>query len=239
MATAAATLSFGALAAAPASSATVFTAVGGVQTTNIEFDGYVGDVFTSNLSALLTLSLSSVTDTALGNTFNFSYELSNTSSADSRLSVFGARAVPATFTLGNLTGFEVGVIGSNNPPQAVTNEVNFCLKDLGSQTNNCNNGSDGIADGSSLTGTFSLVFANGDQSQVTFDNFFTRFQSISPAILGQDSGVGIQCGGLNQRPCDGGGVVGNPVPEPATWAMMIMGFGGVGAVIRRRRLVVA
>ncbi|WP_293682310.1 PEPxxWA-CTERM sorting domain-containing protein [uncultured Phenylobacterium sp.] len=25
------------------------------------------------------------------------------------------------------------------------------------------------------------------------------------------------------------------VPEPATWAMMIMGFGGVGAMIRRRR----
>ncbi len=25
------------------------------------------------------------------------------------------------------------------------------------------------------------------------------------------------------------------VPEPTTWAMMIMGFGAVGAVIRRRR----
>jgi hypothetical protein len=25
------------------------------------------------------------------------------------------------------------------------------------------------------------------------------------------------------------------VPEPATWGMMILGFGGVGAVIRRRR----
>ncbi len=25
------------------------------------------------------------------------------------------------------------------------------------------------------------------------------------------------------------------VPEPATWAMMIMGFGGIGAVLRRRR----
>lgn len=26
------------------------------------------------------------------------------------------------------------------------------------------------------------------------------------------------------------------VPEPATWALMIMGFGGVGAAVRRRRL---
>lgn len=29
------------------------------------------------------------------------------------------------------------------------------------------------------------------------------------------------------------------VPEPATWAMMIMGFGAAGAMIRRRRMVVA
>lgn len=29
------------------------------------------------------------------------------------------------------------------------------------------------------------------------------------------------------------------VPEPATWAMMIIGFGGVGAMIRRRRTVFA
>ncbi len=29
------------------------------------------------------------------------------------------------------------------------------------------------------------------------------------------------------------------VPEPATWTMMIMGFGGIGAVLRRRRQAVA
>jgi hypothetical protein len=29
------------------------------------------------------------------------------------------------------------------------------------------------------------------------------------------------------------------VPEPAAWALMIMGFGGIGATLRRRRLVVA
>jgi hypothetical protein len=27
-----------------------------------------------------------------------------------------------------------------------------------------------------------------------------------------------------------------PVPEPATWAMLLMGFGLVGCVVRRRRL---
>jgi len=39
------------------------------------------------------------------------------------------------------------------------------------------------------------------------------------------------------RDCGGGG--GNEVPEPATWAMMIMGFGGVGAMLRRRRTALA
>jgi hypothetical protein len=29
------------------------------------------------------------------------------------------------------------------------------------------------------------------------------------------------------------------VPEPATWALMILGFGGVGAVLRRRRALAA
>jgi len=37
---------------------------------------------------------------------------------------------------------------------------------------------------------------------------------------------------------DGGGG-GNEVPEPATWAMMIMGFGGVGSMMRRRRTALA
>jgi len=31
----------------------------------------------------------------------------------------------------------------------------------------------------------------------------------------------------------------NGVPEPATWTMMILGFGGVGAMLRRRRQAVA
>jgi len=31
----------------------------------------------------------------------------------------------------------------------------------------------------------------------------------------------------------------SPAPEPATWALMILGFGGVGAAVRRRRLKAA
>ena len=35
----------------------------------------------------------------------------------------------------------------------------------------------------------------------------------------------------------GGGGGGGGVPEPATWAMMIFGFAGIGAALRRRRSV--
>jgi hypothetical protein len=35
------------------------------------------------------------------------------------------------------------------------------------------------------------------------------------------------------------GTVGGGVPEPATWAMMILGFGGIGATLRRRRLALS
>ena len=37
---------------------------------------------------------------------------------------------------------------------------------------------------------------------------------------------------------DGGGG-GGGIPEPATWAMMIMGFGAAGTVLRRRRTLIA
>jgi hypothetical protein len=45
----------------------------------------------------------------------------------------------------------------------------------------------------------------------------------------------LQLDGVGQIRIDGVAVV----PEPATWAMMIMGFGGVGSLLRRRRMALA
>jgi PEP-CTERM motif len=60
------------------------------------------------------------------------------------------------------------------------------------------------------TGTFVLNFV-GDEG--------------TPVVTGANFSFGTS----GVFPAPGG------VPEPATWAMMIIGFGGVGAVIRRRR----
>ena len=38
---------------------------------------------------------------------------------------------------------------------------------------------------------------------------------------------------------DGENLVGPAVPEPAAWALLILGFGGAGAMLRRRRGVIA
>lgn len=57
---------------------------------------------------------------------------------------------------------------------------------------------------------------------------FDGFSSISVANNGPNAGQSIYTQGSTAVPA---GVI----PEPASWAMMIMGFGGVGALLRSRR----
>ena len=40
---------------------------------------------------------------------------------------------------------------------------------------------------------------------------------------------------LNPDGSDSGGTGGSLVPEPATWGMMVLGFGMTGLAVRRRR----
>jgi hypothetical protein len=82
---------------------------------------------------------------------------------------------------------------------------------------------------------------------VPVGEYFTGFSMHTTDVDGNFEGTpidqvfgitDIKLGSTNEicltRVCDTGG----PVPEPATWAMMILGFGATGAVMRTRRRLV-
>lgn len=84
--------------------------------------------------------------------------------------------------------------------------------------------------GTSFSSTVSLppsgfVYLNTADNQV-----IDRFSFSANGSVGDVRQIRI--GGI--ATIGGGGGV-DAVPEPATWAMMIMGFGGAGAMLRRRR----
>jgi hypothetical protein len=90
-------------------------------------------------------------------------------------------------------------------------------------------------DGTSATvvpgadGNFIGTIANGDQHAPGTNGLFELFSDD-----GTDTFTGITLtSSQNSFEIDNLAVQG--VPEPATWAVMLMGFGGIGAMIRRRR----
>lgn len=199
---------------------------GGSQT--VHLNGMTdGPTVLAGLTADLTLTFTSVTNGGL--TYNFMYDLFNSSSAPvtgSRVSSFGfdtdpdisAGAVTGAFTtlhLGTADNFpivpnpEVCVFAPNNPPHGV-----------------CTGSGGGVDIGQHGLGTLSLTFTSIPTDGVmggtgiTLSGFVDRYQSIT-GIRGVESAAGIQVPG--------------PVPEPATWALMLVGFGGIGMAMRRRR----
>jgi hypothetical protein len=138
--------------------------------------------------------------------YDFSYTFTNTNASVSNLVDFGFTTTP---TLLNVTGTGMGfVLDPTNFPGGFT--VNACAF----SGNNCD-AADGQAD--LFSGTFELTFAGGTSS-ATLGGFVDRYASLSQ--LGGISGEGTPVGG---------------VPEPATWAMMLLGFGGIGMAMRRSR----
>ena len=53
------------------------------------------------------------------------------------------------------------------------------------------------------------------------------------------SGGGVGLGFFGGARADNFNTVGAAIPEPATWGLMLVGFGGMGALIRRRRVALA
>jgi hypothetical protein len=140
---------------------------------------------------------------------------------DSRISIFGfnvdPNVAPASASATGLFGGSVASSG-NNPA------VELCFK-VATNGNNCTGGGGNglLIDDDPATGTLTLNFASAPTT-VTLDNFYIRYQTLASTASNETSARGT------------GTVVATPaVPEPATWGMMILGFGLVGASMRYRR----
>ena len=96
------------------------------------------------------------------------------------------------------------------------------------------NGNTTINFATPLTGitVFALHYGGGGDNSTSFfkfdagagvDSFVANIQGSSNAAIFKTGGPG------------GGGNNPGGVPEPATWAMMLLGFGAIGAAMRRRQ----
>ena len=93
----------------------------------------------------------------------------------------------------------------------------------------------------SFTNTMDLKAAGSDWQRFSYD-FTATSPSVRLTFLSSTSLASSSLGvGLDNVTFDslGGAPVGGAVPEPATWAMMITGFGLAGASLRRRRAIPA
>ena len=192
-------------------------------TITILFDGSSSGSTLTGLTSTLTLLFGSVNGAG---DYVFTYALTNTSSAalqpSSEVTGFGFNTNPnpdvaassITSTAADpddqLTNISSGSISNGT-------SVEIC----GTGGSTCaGGGSTGPDVGETSGGQFILAFTGGDPGTVTLTNATVRYQSTG--LNGQGSGIGTPT---------------NPpvVPEPATWAMMLLGFGAVGYSLRRRR----
>ena len=152
--------------------------------------------------------------------------VSGPSPISSRVSTFGFNAfddTAASFTGASAAG-SFPFVSLNASPAQLDGRFSVCFRS--SSSGNCNGGaSGGVWQGDQGTGQFTLNF-NAAVGNVTLNNFFARYQSIDnvPGFKNDNSAVGVA-------------LWLEPIPEPSSWAMLIAGFGLVGAALRRRRMM--
>lgn len=208
-----------ALACAGAASAAtyLFDSVGDTYT--IDFNGSEGGANYAGLTTEIVYTLTGLS----GHTATFSYSLDNTSTSPvttSRVTSFGFNVDPNFSSVGAITGSVFDDSSSGNVPNGLPN-VEFCL----TSGNNCSGGGGG---GESINspialGTFKLNFTTLPSS-ITLSDLYVRYQAVSiPGVVNSGSATGVPITTISA------------VPEPAVWAMMLVGFGGMGAMLRQRR----
>jgi hypothetical protein len=205
---------------APASAAVVL-AFGGTNPASqtVHFNGLVNGAEVPGLAGALTLTLSAQS----GNSWTFGWSLENRSGGAvtaSRVSIFGFD-IDSAFKVAGIAG-DFHRAGSGKVPGFGSADLCFFA---GGGGNCAGGGGTGVAMGASpFAGSFTIT-TPGILDTLRFDSMFVRYQSISAPGIDGGSGTGV---GFVAPP---GGIV----PEPATWALLIAGFGLVGFMLRRRR----
>ena len=219
------------ISAAPASTAIVFDPATGNVTVDgtttigdsvtISFDGHApNNPSISGLTADLTLVFRGLS----GNNYLFDYLLVNTSTSPidaARITAFGFTDVNPNVSLaGSIVTGGYTTVSSGNFPGG--SDLEFCAKN--GQGNNCAGSQGGPGVGTSVAGDLTIAFGSS-LNQIILGGLVIRWQGINSAQLGIRDGSAI--GSPTQPP--------PVIPEPATWAMILLGFGGIGYALRRRR----
>ena len=183
------------------------------ETITIDFVGSAGDQF-EGLAGQLSLTLQ---DPSGGNDYIFAYSVMNTATdpdqQQSELSAFGFNIDP------DIDGAtETGPLSVSSGNISSGTKLEFCLTAGPNCAGGASNGDE--VGGGGFDGFFTLLFDGTDPAMITITNPITRYQVTG--ANGEGSGIGTPGGNP-------------PVPEPATWAMMLMGFGATGYAMRRRR----
>ncbi|WP_162256455.1 cistern family PEP-CTERM protein [Sphingomonas sp. Root710] len=184
----------------------------------IDFSGKAGGDYTNKLSAAGDFTFTGVTNA--GRTFNFDYSLTNTSSRTSRIRAFGFDTSGTLDSLNATGAFTWEYKDVAFPEQVGTMDACFAA---GSGCTN--HASGGVTRNNTGSGSFALTFATAMES-VDLERFSLKFVGLSQNINGQNWGVGLGSIGA----ITAGAGPGDPItaPEPATWLMMILGFGLIG-----------
>ncbi len=217
----------------------------------VRYFGYVDGVQQQGLAADVTFNLVSVQN--FGRRWNFTASIHNRTGAAFSSSVINLLgfatdddgATPGTqfATLNSAAVSGGGVFsapqfnnltGFTTPNLSSTQQV--CLKTGGLNGECSTSGMAGVNKGDTVNQSFALNFATSE-SRVILENFILRFRGVTGTATGGGGDIV-----LNNADVAGFGTTAGtamPIPEPSSWAMLIAGFGLVGATMRRRRLAIA